>query len=118
MAFSPDDELLQLQSKPISTTIDSGIAEMTSSSAAGTRTASEVEPEGELQVERSVSFLEALHELAGARGARDGAEEEAIPPPRSLSLTDDFLGKNEEKSEHEDEDREIFDGKNLENLEI
>ncbi|CCO25899.1 RUN domain-containing protein [Caenorhabditis elegans] len=109
VAFSPDDELLQLQSKPISTTIDSGIAEMTSSSAAGTRTASEVEPEGELQVERSVSFLEALHELAGARGARDGAEEEAIPPPRSLSLTDDFLGKNEEKSEHEDEDREIFD---------
>ncbi|CAL2033668.1 unnamed protein product [Caenorhabditis brenneri] len=104
VAFSPDAEI---QSKPISTTIDSGIAEMASSSA--TRTASEVEPDDipeETGLEqRSVSFLEALHELSSA-------VEEEVPAPRSLSLTDDCLEKEKSDSAGNtdiEDDREVFD---------
>lgn len=86
------------ESKPISATIDSGIAEM-----AGTRTVSEVEvdnpndPEdsedlsASMREDRAVSFLEALNELA--------ASEEDIRAPRSLSLTDQVLEKQEELQE-------------------
>uniref|UniRef100_A0A1I7TSH2 RUN domain-containing protein n=1 Tax=Caenorhabditis tropicalis TaxID=1561998 RepID=A0A1I7TSH2_9PELO len=112
VAFSPD--LHEIQSKPISTTIDSGIAELASSSAGGTRTMSEVEPSDFLEEqtgleERSVSFLDALHKLTTS-------VDEEVPPPRSLSLTDDCLSQ-EEKEQTKDslentdaeDDREVFD---------
>ncbi|CAI2330780.1 unnamed protein product [Caenorhabditis sp. 36 PRJEB53466] len=97
VAFSLDDPIV---SKPISATMDSGIAEMISS--VPTRTASEVESEStpveETKTERSVSFLEALTELASV-----SVEEEEIPAPRSLSLTDAFL-KNQEQEQRESEE--------------
>lgn len=102
VAFSPD---VELQSKPISTTIDSGIAEMASSSLTETAIPEETGLE-----QRSVSFIEALHELSTT-------VEEEVPAPRSLSLTDDCLEDKDKQKEEADsagttdieDDRENFD---------
>ncbi|EFO91452.1 hypothetical protein CRE_11842 [Caenorhabditis remanei] len=114
VAFSPEVCEGEIKSKPISVTIDSGIAEMASSSAGGTRKTSEIEPDTLEErtgiEERSLSFIEALHELAST-------VEEEVPAPRSISLTDDVISQKQEEEETPielensviEDDREVFD---------
>ncbi|ULU07327.1 hypothetical protein L3Y34_018821 [Caenorhabditis briggsae] len=106
VAFSPEAEELKIRSKPISATIDSGIAEMAAASTCNTRATSEVEPDllGEETglEERSLSFIEALHEL-------ETTVEESVLAPRSVSLTDNFLDQKLKENNKTEDDEEVFD---------
>uniref|UniRef100_A0A8R1HJL5 RUN domain-containing protein n=2 Tax=Caenorhabditis japonica TaxID=281687 RepID=A0A8R1HJL5_CAEJA len=97
VAFSLEEPL---HPKPISATIDSGIAETATISETA-----ETDPGLEEAPEPSVSFLDALNELASTVH-----EEDTLPAPRSLTMTDEFLNEPEkENGVVEEEEDSVFD---------